>query len=88
MFSWPCSRSRQYEDYPIKVCYAMILCHVDKSVVSACGACVSLGLASAALKFLDEHKDVVHENEQIKEMLKPILLSDVPPVQVRPSSER
>jgi len=35
-------------------------------------------MVSAAMKFLDDHHDLVKTNDKIKHALKPVLISDIP----------
>lgn len=51
----------------------------NRSAVSACGACISLGMVSAALKYFDLHHDLVGESPQLRQMMRPVLTADVPP---------
>jgi pyocin large subunit-like protein len=51
---------------------------LDKSLASACGACISLAAVSAAMKFVDDNKQTLGKPDpKIRESLKPVLITDV-----------
>ena len=51
---------------------------LDKSLGSACGACISLAAVSAAMKFVDDRKHTLGTPDlKVRESLKPVLLSDI-----------
>ena len=65
-----------------------ITSYIDKSIPSACGACISLGMLSAAAKYFDDHADLIKQNETIRETLKPVLMTDVPDINPKPSGKK